>query len=78
VSGGEVASGGSGAVGAGHGSDHVVGESFAKAPWCRGGRFGLWPPVLRDRENANAQFSGLRGVRVSGKYLHTVDDQRLS
>jgi hypothetical protein len=37
----EVASSGSGAVGVRHGSDHVVGESFAKAPRCRSGRFGL-------------------------------------
>jgi hypothetical protein len=66
----EVAGGGSGAVGAGHGADHVVGESFAKALRCRGGRFGPWPPVLRDRENAKPQVSGLCGVRVSGEYLH--------
>jgi hypothetical protein len=41
----EVAGGGSGAVGVRHGADHVVGESFAKAPRWRGGRFGLWPLV---------------------------------
>jgi hypothetical protein len=70
VSDGEVAGGGSGAVGAGYGLDHIVGESFAKAPRCRGGRFGPWPPVPCGRENANVQVSGLCGVRVSGKYLH--------
>jgi hypothetical protein len=66
----EDAGGGSGAVGACHGSDHVVGESFAKASRCRGCRFGLWPSVPCGREDAKPQVSGLRGVRVSGKYLH--------
>src|SRR5947208_3478619 len=64
VSDGEFTGGGSGAVGAGHGLDHVLGESFAKAPRCRGGRYSLWSLVPRGRENANSQVSGLRGVRV--------------
>jgi hypothetical protein len=34
------------------------------------GRFGLLPPVSCGRENADVQVSCLRGVRVSGKYLH--------
>jgi hypothetical protein len=70
VSGCELAGGGSGAVGTHHGSDHVVGESLAKAPRYRGGQFGPWPPLPCDPENANVQVSGLHGVRVSGKYLH--------
>src|SRR5918911_4552053 len=57
----EVAGGGSSAVGACHGLDHVLGESFAKAPRGHGCRFGLWPSVPGGRENANVQVSGLRG-----------------
>jgi hypothetical protein len=67
VSGGEVVGGGSGTVGVRHGSDPVLGESFAKAPRCRGGRLGPWPSVPGGRQNAYVQVSSLYGVRVSGK-----------
>jgi hypothetical protein len=67
----EFAGGGSGAVGERHRLDHVIGESFAKAPRCSGGRLSLWPLVPCSRENANLQVSRLNSVRVSGKYLHT-------
>jgi hypothetical protein len=56
----EFAGGGSGVVGARHRVDRVVGESFAKAPRCRGGRLSLWPLVPCGRENANLQVSDLR------------------
>lgn len=56
----EVAGGGSGSIGAGHGPDHLVGEPFAKAPRCRDDRFSPWPLVPCGRENAKPQVSGLR------------------
>jgi hypothetical protein len=60
VGNGEVAGGGSGAVGAGYGSDHVVGEPFAKAPQCRGGSIrpvaagSVWP---RERKLAGQRLA---------------------
>ena len=74
----EFAGGGPGAVGAHHGSDHVVGESFAKAPRCCTGRCSLWSLVPCSRENANSPVSGLCGVRVSSKYLHRTHARSLT
>jgi len=70
MSGCEFTGCGSVAVGARHGLDHLVGESFAKAPRCRAGRFSLWPLLPCGREYANLQVSSSDRVRVSGKYLH--------
>jgi hypothetical protein len=70
VSAGEVAGSGSAAVGGDQVVDVALIEALAQAPWTLCARFQGAHWAGERHGGAKSQISGLRGVRVSGKYLH--------